>query len=260
MKSAVLVISAAALLIAADIHSVEPSGLTVHEWGTFTSVAGEDGSAIDWDTLGCKNDLPGFVNDFGYRGFKRRLQGTVRMETPVLYFYSSRELDARVKVSFPQGLITEWYPQAENRVYQKSRIDGSMRELPANLSGIDMSMRSMAGAIEWRDVKVQPGASLALPVESGPNHYYGARATDAAPITVGGQHEKFLFYRGVGRFPVPLAARLSGDGKIVVENRGQEPVPTVILFENRQGRIGYRTAGAIEGTLTLDVPALDKSF
>ena len=88
----------------------------VHEWGTFTSVAGEDGSAIDWDALGGKDDLPGFVNNFGYCGFKWRLTGTVRMETPVMYFYSSRELDARVKVAFPQGLITEWYPQAEYTV------------------------------------------------------------------------------------------------------------------------------------------------
>jgi len=47
----VLGICAAALLMAANIHSVEPDGLTVHEWGTFTSVAGEDGSAIEWDCL-----------------------------------------------------------------------------------------------------------------------------------------------------------------------------------------------------------------
>ena len=25
-------------------------------------------AAIDWDALGCKDDLPSFVNDFGYRG------------------------------------------------------------------------------------------------------------------------------------------------------------------------------------------------
>jgi hypothetical protein len=182
------------------------------------------------------------------------------METPVLYFYSPRELDVRVKVAFPQGLITEWYPQAEHQVYQQSGRGGSMRRLETNLNGIDNSMQTVTGGIEWKNVKVQPGASPALPVASGPSHYYAARATDAAPITVGGQHEKFLFYRGVGRFSVPLAARLSGDGKIVVENRGQEPVPTVILFENRQGRIGYRTTGAVEGTLTLDAPALDSSF
>src|SRR5947207_2614955 len=134
----VLVISAA-LLMAAEIHSLQPPDLTVHEWGTFTSVAGEDGSAIDWDSLGC-NDLPRFVNAYGYRGLKWRLQGTVRMETPVMYFYSSHELDARVKVAFPQGVITEWYPQAAYAVYQKSGIDGSIRRLEGNLNGIDTSM------------------------------------------------------------------------------------------------------------------------
>src|SRR6266851_7392348 len=89
LVATVLVISAAAFLMAAELHSVLPGDLKVHEWGTFTSVAGEDGSAVDWDTLGCKSDLPRFVNDYGYRGFKWRLQGTVRMETPVMYFYSS---------------------------------------------------------------------------------------------------------------------------------------------------------------------------
>ncbi len=256
----VLVISAAALLMAANIHSVQTSGLTVHEWGTFTSVAGEDGSAIVWDALGCKSDLPRFVNDYGYRGFKWRLQGTVRMETPVMYFYSSSELDANVKVAFPQGLITEWYPQAEYKVRQKNRVDGPVRQLEANLNGMDTSLRNLTGTIEWRNIKVQPGAAPILPVESGPSRYYAARGTDAAPITVGGQHEKFLFYRGVGRFPVPLSARISGDGSIVVENGGHEPVPTVILFENRQGRMGYRTAGAMEDAVTLDPPPLDGSF
>jgi hypothetical protein len=81
--------------------------------------------------LGCKNDLPGFVNDFGCRGFKWRLRGTVRMETPVMYFYSSHELEARVKVAFPHGLITEWYPQAEYEVYQKKQ-DELVRSPPGN--------------------------------------------------------------------------------------------------------------------------------
>jgi hypothetical protein len=255
-----LFLSAATILMAASTVSTEGSDLTVHEWGTFTSVAGEDGSAIDWDALGCKDDLPGFVNDFGYRGFKWRLTATVRMETPVLYFYSSRELDAHVKVAFPHGLITEWYPQAEYEVYQRNRIDGSVRRLAANLGGIDTSLRSVSGGIEWKSIKVQPDVSPTLPVESGASRYYAARATDATPITVGDQHEKFLFYRGVGRFPVPLSVRLTGDSKVVVENRGQDTVPVAILFENRGGRLGYRNAGAIADAVTLDRPSLDGSF
>jgi hypothetical protein len=230
LGAAPLVISAAAFLMAADIRSVRPVGLTVHEWGTFTSVAGEDGSAIEWDALGCWNDLPTFVNEFGYHNYKTTLRGTVRMETPVIYFYSSRELDAHVRVAFPQGLITEWYPRAER----------------------------LTSAIEWRNIKVQPETTPALPVESGPNRYYAARATDAAPVAVGDQHEKFLFYRGVGRFPVPLSARVSGDGKIVAANRGSDAIPTVILFENRGGRMGYRNAGALADTVTFDRVTLDR--
>ncbi|MGA2343975.1 MAG: hypothetical protein ABSG29_12355, partial [Steroidobacteraceae bacterium] len=247
---AVLAICAAAVLIAANIHSVEPSGLTVHEWGTFTSVAGEDGSAVEWDALGCKSDLPKFVNDYGYRGFKWTLQGTVRMETPVMYFYSAHELGADVKVAFPQGIVTEWYPQA----HYKDNQGNWKRALPPNMHGV---VTSLGGAIEWKNVKVQPGTAPALPVESGPNRYYAARQTDSAPLEVGGEHEKFLFYRGVGRFPIPLSARVASDGKIVVENRGGEPVPSVILFENRGGRMGYRMAGAIGNSLALDRPELE---
>jgi len=226
-----LVLGTATFLIAAENRSPQPGDFTVHEWGTFTSVAGENGSAIEWDALGCQNDLPGFVKDYS-RVYKSGLRGTVRMETPVMYFYSPSELEAHVKVEFPNGLITEWYPQADTR----------------------------PGGIEWRNIKVQPNSSPALPQESGASRYYAARATDSAPITIGNEHEKFLFYRGVGRFAVPLSARLAGDGKIAIENRGLDSVPGVILFENRGGRIEYRDVGAIQGDVTLDPPSLDGSF
>ncbi len=252
-----LVISTVAILNAADIGTTQPGGLTVHEWGTFTSVAGEDGTAVDWDVLGGKDDLPGFVNDFGFRCFKFRLGGTVRMETPVLYFYSPRALDAHVRVAFPRGLITEWYPQAEYQVDQRSRVDGSVHRLAPNLNGIDTSMMSVTGGIAWKDVKVEPNTTPALPFDSRPSRYYAARATDAAPVTAGAQHEKFLFYRGVGRIAIPLSARLSTDGKLVVTNLGPDPIPMVMLFENREGRLGYRTAGAVSGSITLDAPSLD---
>jgi hypothetical protein len=221
-----LVLATAAFLIGAEIHSIPPSDLTVHEWGTFTSVAGEDGCATDWDALGGENDLPRFVHDVGYRCFKWRLTGTVRMETPVIYFYSQRELTARVKVRFPRGVITEWYPHGDNAIYQ------SERRLDPSLNGMDTSLRNTTGAIAWPDIKVQPASIADFPVEKSPSRYYAARGTDAAPITARGQHEKFLFYRGVGRFAVPLSARLSSDGKIVVENPGPDAVPGVILLSS----------------------------
>jgi len=224
--------STAALLNAADVQPVPANDFTIHEWGTFTSVAADDGSSLIWDALAGKDDLPQFVKSFGYRCFKRSISDTVRMETPVMYFYSSRELAAHVKVGFPGGIITEWYPQA----------------------------RHLTGAIEWPSIKVEPNTSPALLTETEPSRYYAARGTDSAPIAAGDQHEKFLFYRGVGNFQIPLSARVSRDGSIAVENRGAEPVPIVILFENRAGHLGYRNVGELTNAVTLDSPSLDSSL
>jgi hypothetical protein len=278
---ALILIISVAPLTAATIPTAQPGGLTIHEWGTFTSVAGEDGSAITWNVLGCKSDLPRFVKDFGYRGLKLGVSGTVRMETPVLYFYSSRELEAHVKVTFPKGLLTEWYPQAEYEVHQKGVEDGSTPALapgekrawtpaPRNvagcmlchnqLNGIETETQNLTGTLEWSKIQVQPGTSPSLPVESEPSRYYAARQTDAAPIAVAGQQEKFLFYRGVGAFPIPLSARVSSDGQVVVENHGQPPVPVVIRFENRERRIGFRNAGGLRDRATIEAPALSGSF
>jgi hypothetical protein len=236
--SAILIVLAAMFVIAADTNPVHPAGLTVHEWGTFTSVAGVDGSSMDWDSLRCNDDLPQFVNAERFRGFKWTVTGNVRMETPVLYFYSQRDVTARVKVQFPQGAMTEWYPKAEN------------------ISSAGFTN----GSIAWDNIVVQPRSTASFPKESAPSRYYAARETDASPLTVGDQHEKFLFYRGVGRLQVPLSARVSDDGKVAVENRGTDDVPLVILFENRGGHLGFRNVGVLTGSVTLDAPALDGSL
>jgi hypothetical protein len=250
------------LLLAADTNPA-PSDLTVHEWGTFTSVAGKNGAAIDWDTLACTDDLPGFVHSEGYRGWKARLQGTVRMETPVIYFYSSRETTVDVKVNFPNGVMTEWYPQAKNTVF--SRQKESLVKLPSNKSGIDVSLHNAADMIEWKNVRVRPGLGVDFAKEAGLSRYYAARDTDSAPITVGDQNEKFLFYSGVARFDIPLWAKKS-DQQVLVENRGADDVPLVIRFQNQGGHIRFTNAGALApGALnvpppTIDLPASDSSF
>src|ERR1043165_5299162 len=88
--------------------------LVVHEWGTFTSIAGKDGVALEWRPLNGSTDLPKFVHTIqegagGIRHFpgKDDITARVRMETPVLYFYSDSETDVSVKVDFPNGKITE---------------------------------------------------------------------------------------------------------------------------------------------------------
>src|SRR2546430_7347158 len=96
-------------------RSQEPpadSSLSVHEWGTFTSIAGAKGEAVVWSPQAERDDLPSFVEHLRNNQFKGGLQGTVRTETPVLYFYATHPTTVSVQVSFAKGLLTEWYPHA----------------------------------------------------------------------------------------------------------------------------------------------------
>jgi hypothetical protein len=218
--------------------------LVVHEWGTFTSISGIDGVALEWRPLNGSTDLPGFVHTIqeGAKGLrhpslKADLAATVRMETPVLYFYSDNEMDVSVKVDFPKGKITEWYPQA----------------------------RDVGTSIDWGRLRVMPGAAFNLPVEYKESHYYPARETDSAPVQVCAtngklvQQEKFLFYRGVGTFDLPVSVKLEGNS-VALKNLGKDEIAHVIVFENRGGKIGYRLSKGLTAEVTQARPELDKSI
>src|SRR5262245_12000181 len=100
-----------------------PGKYIAHEWGTFTSVQGGDGVLLDWRPLE-SSKLPGFVYNWTRPGLQRQATSPLapikaqiltlqRMETPVIYFYANKRQTVDVSVGFPSGLITEWYPQAE---------------------------------------------------------------------------------------------------------------------------------------------------
>jgi hypothetical protein len=202
----------AAISFAAETIPGAAGGLVVHEWGTFTSVASGDGTSIPWTVFADDGDLPCFVvRPFVLR--KSTAHARVRMETPVLYFYTPRPATVSVRVEFPQGGITEWYP-------------------PAVQTGPRL--------LDWERVDLLPGNEDAFPSTKARSHYFAARETDAAPVRVGDRGEKFLFYRGIGEFEVPVQPRVMADGAVVV----REPVRG-LLFENRGGRMGYR---AVLGT------------
>jgi hypothetical protein len=235
-------------------QSLNPE-LTAHEWGTFTSIAGRDGVAVKWSPLTGSTDLPSFVEHLNGAQFKAGLRGTVRMETPVLYFYSPHETDVSVKVAFSKGVITEWYPSA-------SRIEPNPRHV---LDQEALYQQQSSGSIEWESVRVSPNLAASFPGPDHPgddegNQYYAARETTAAPLVVetaaGVQREKFLFYRGVSAFSVPVSATVMPEQKIHLTNLSQEEIPSVILFERRGDKLGYRLAGALRSEMTLDPPEL----
>jgi hypothetical protein len=227
------------------------SGLTAHEWGTFTCIAGADGQAVEWLPRTGSTDLPSFVEHFRNAGFKLGLRGTVRMETPVLYFYSPREETVSVKVSFASGVITEWYPHATRVEPTAALWDGSLYRDRSD------------GSISWDEVVVAPSQTADLLNDRRENHYYAARQAASTPLRVktssGEQYEKFLFYRGVSAFSVPVSATLDDGNKLRVENRSGQPLPNTILFERRGENVGFRVNGALQNEALLDPPQLTNS-
>jgi len=69
------------------------------------------------------------------------------------------------------------------------------------------------------------------------------------------QQEKFLFYRGVSTFPVPISAKLTTAGKLLVENGSEEEIPHTILFERRGEKVAIASAERCRRTI-LDAPEL----
>jgi len=241
---ALAVVLTAAGALSSPRESSNP--LVVHEWGTFTSIAGNDGNAVEWLPLSGPSDLPGFVERYRFN-LKTSVPALVRMETPVLYFYAKRELTVDVGVQFHGGAITEWFPKA-------SELTGPSTADLQNGRGL---ARSFTGAISWNQVRLTPNAPAGFPTEGAGSHYYIARQTDASPLETRSQREKFLFYRGIANFQPPLAAMLTGDGGVLVRNRDGAPLGSLVLFENRGGTIAFHVYDQAGAELNADVPKLD---
>jgi hypothetical protein len=248
--------------IAMVVRDKPASNYIAHEWGTFTSVQGGDGVLLDWRPLETSR-LPGFVYDWNHPGSKRQPQGfgskseltsLQRMETPVIYFYSAEQQKVDVTVRFPKGRITEWYPQATEVGPSAmpipaavGKMDGYPRKAGVNLA---YTFASLAGnppikesRIRWANINIVPekfNAELngGLPLDNSASHYFAARKTDSAllraqsttPTNAIIEHEKFLFYRGVGSFATPLRVITSIANEIIVANLGEEPLKHLFVL------------------------------
>ena len=239
LKPALVVVLAAPLLASGRPPSED--GLVVHEWGTFTSVAGQDGNPVTWLPFSGPPDLPCFVHRLGGRNFKLAY-GTVRMETPVVYFYPSRPVTLSVHVGFPQGLITEWYPQATR--------------VTLDFSNPQSGQSNLKPQIEWDSIGVSAEDTPDFPVEKAASRYYTARETDSAVVRAGQEQEKLIFYRGIGNFSVPLRANITSEGAVEARTTGPDPIPVMILFENRAGQMSYRISRDLQGATKLEAPEL----
>lgn len=230
-----------------------PGKLVVHEWGTFTNFAGSDGAYLDYRPL-VGSDLPNFVLDRQKQNVlqkkvdllsftKTALYTRSRMETPVTYFYTEVPMALKVRVDFPQGLLTEFYPP----VVQMGP--------PSDSKNKDAKPAIGKGFLDWGQVTVFPPNQLEasrrrIPAVETGNPYAAARETDSdivwASNVTGNYMEKFLFYRGVGNFELPLKMQSKGNAHFLITNVGKEPIHGAFLVQVSEGKIRFTRVGNIE--------------
>ncbi|QDU31169.1 hypothetical protein ETAA8_63220 [Anatilimnocola aggregata] len=239
--------------VAGDVPPTEaaPDSLIVHEWGTFTTYSGSDGGKLEFRPL-FDDDLPPFVLDrsLGSNPFsKLSYRALVRMETPITYFYTDRPRDVRARVRFPKGLLTEFYPPVAEMSPppQAGHVDssagssldwGTIRLIPESHLRPQLADSRLAKVIEQRTSAALP------PATDYNNHYAYARQTDSALVHVqrapdpnrvfvphGDFFEKFLFYRGLGDFKLPLRVSVDKQGLALVQNHGTDNIGWLMLLD-----------------------------
>jgi hypothetical protein len=210
----------------------------VHEWGTFLSVQGSDGAGIG-GMVESEEVLPKFVINRGPEGWERAQQRANRilyskMETPVTYFYTDRQRIVGFKATMPKGLLTHWYPTVQAMT-------------PAWKKDEDVS-KLVGSTLDWGKFWIDPTGRFAretpVPAVTEGDTWQSLRHTDAAVVrfATGGKKpydtEKFLFYRGLAAFQLPLQVQSSGQDAnlyLRLHNASDEPLTgAFLIWVNRQ--------------------------
>jgi len=210
------------------------TGFVVHEWGTNTVVVSSSGKLLR-GMHHEEEDLPAFVYDRLKQGESLSSPSVAKMETPVDYFYSDKPLTATVSVGMPNGLLTQWYPAV--REFAPAIIEGGWGrtkkvdphlELGLTFDSqrcIDKFTSLAEGRLDWGKVEILardaaptpalPDAPLerftwsyARDVAANPLRVQNPSARPSGVVTgeapLGPETERFLFYRGLGNFALPV--------------------------------------------------------
>lgn len=228
MRTLAFLLLAAVPLAAADY--------TVHEWGTFTSVSGSDGRLLSGLEVE-EESLPPFVGSFaGFspanKGLAQPVSGvTIKMETPVLYFYAAQPLAVRVDVAFHGGSISQWYPERSGgeQLGPVALADGMRLPPPIDFAN------GHEGSASWQVEVLPRGTAEAISARRDwetpqwPRARVGGANRLRGPK---GEVEGFIFYRGIGRFDLPLNLKCEGGG-LVLSNAETAEIPFAFVYEKR---------------------------
>jgi hypothetical protein len=235
----------AALALLSASAQAAPSGLEVHEWGTFTTLNSSAGNPLAGLYVDASR-LPDFVHGLpyfnydaakGWASLDKLRNVTVKMETPVLYFYSQKEMAVDVKVRFQGGTISQWYPACYDC------------ETNPTAPSVDFAAQAYPGHVGWKATVLAPGSEppYSTTASGKETAEWTAPRNTTANLLRGqnGEIEKFLFYRGLGNFPATVDIRFLPDGKLLVKNMGEDAIPYLMVYERESGPMGMAAIGTV---------------
>jgi hypothetical protein len=240
-------------------------GFVAHEWGTFTTLRRSNGELLS----GLEREeetLPRFVNNLcfcyekardhtnkGFSSLSTIIKNvTVKMETPVIYFYNSQNSSKTVTVNigFKNGSISQWYPQRNSgEVFNKVQF-----LYPYNFITVPITdfAAPRTGSIQW-NIDVLPANDtssyssnplLETPLWRIPR----LTASNKLKSLLSEQVEKYLFYRGIGNFVEPIKISFNTSHNLVIHNTGTEKFTYILVYERkRDNSISIWWSGSISG-------------
>ncbi|MGZ3655349.1 MAG: hypothetical protein ACXVCS_07325 [Bdellovibrionota bacterium] len=235
-----------------------------HEWGTFTSLVWSNG--ITQNGMYHEDEpLPDFVHGFGaiqpaapqpvtpppFRPQPRPCHSkicfgdgndffdhnvvTQKMETPVIYFYSDQDRQVDVNVRFPQGVVTDTFPA------------------PIATSPTTGDIRELANGNTTFHVEILPQTTGNIPYVNSNNIYSHARNTASNLVKINNEQEKFIFYRGIGRFQPRMQIGSSNGGLgLYAENNADRPQAIFLVHVNEQGHGQLTRVGMYYGEANVE--------
>ncbi len=230
-------------------HQSPSCGPVVHEWGTYTSVVASDGHALG-GVHHVDEPLPSWVFrrsskfEKGYEVLPE--EPRQQLETPVLYFHTDRVMKVDVDVSFPQGVVGEWFPDCT----------GFLPEFE--------QMKAIAGGRTTWQLRLDPSIDPSTYPPVTPDEIWApSRHVDSTPVSTfpdplgQEQHEQFLFYRGLATFAPALTIRADADGTVRIHSAAAEAIGSVFVLRATATEGSFVSLGSLAagGDLVSPVPA-----
>jgi hypothetical protein len=163
---------------------------------------------------------------------------TQKMETPVIYFYSDVKRDVTVNVKFPEGVVTDTYPA------------------PIRTSPTTGTIREAANGDTTFQVEVLPETQGMVPLVETGNIYGHARNVASNLVRTGKEQEKFIFYRGIGRFQPRISITSeAGSLQLNAARAADEPQAIFLVHVSESGGSQLLNLGALKAGRPLTVAA-----